>query len=336
MKRPKALGCFAVLLVASIFGPWLVFQWTRPAKPLILKGHSKFISSVVFSPDGKLLGSGSMDGTVRLWDPYSGVCVRTIPSPGPNVEHLAFSPDGSKLAIADISRKIILRDVASGLISKTLIAHIDEVMCVEYSPNGKLLASSGHEKVAYIWDIEKGKPIKQFWKHKDWVGPVAFSPDGNTLATGDRESIQTWDVRTGKHLSKSPNPMNHWFRYSSDGKILVSGGAYSQTKVWDTSTWRIVLNVPDTGTRDIDLSKNDRLAIALDHTVKIKDLRTGRLIQTLGEEGGRANWPAWLLKVLPFLRPPPIIRITCVAISPDGSMVAAACDDYIVRLWRLR
>jgi WD40 repeat protein len=336
MKRFRLLGCFAVLLLSTAFSTWLVSQRLTPFKPLLLRGHTKYISSIVFSPDGKLLATGSLDGAVKFWDTSTGVCDRTLTGPSRSIWHLAFSPDGNRLATADISRKVLIWDVGSGMVIKTLSAHIDEVICVEFSPDGKLLATSGHEKVAYIWDIEKGKPIKQFWKHKDWVGPVAFSPDGTTLATGDREKIQTWDVGTGKSLSMTPNPINHWFRYSSDGKRLVTGGIYSGTKVWDTSTWQIVLNVPDSGTRDIDLSKSDQLAVALDRKVKIRDLRTGSIIQTVGEVNGQTKWPLWLLKALPFLRPPPTFSITCVAISSDGKMVAAAGDDFSIRLWRLR
>src|SRR5436189_266517 len=96
MKRPKALGCFALLFIIAILVSRLVYQRIQPAKPLILKGHTKFVSSVVFSPDGKSLASGSSDGTIRMWDTSSGICLRTLTSPGPNVWHLAFSPDGRK------------------------------------------------------------------------------------------------------------------------------------------------------------------------------------------------------------------------------------------------
>jgi WD40 repeat protein len=36
-------------------------------EPLILRGHQQSVTSVAFSPDEKLLASGSNDSTVRIW-----------------------------------------------------------------------------------------------------------------------------------------------------------------------------------------------------------------------------------------------------------------------------
>ena len=43
-----------------------------------LEGHSHWVSSVSFSPDGKKLASGSGDNTVKLWDVQSGQCLQTL------------------------------------------------------------------------------------------------------------------------------------------------------------------------------------------------------------------------------------------------------------------
>ena len=66
----------------------------RDGGPLTLKGHRGPVYSVAYSPDGKLLASGSADHTVRLWDPLTGACRATLAGHGSEVNCVSFSPDG--------------------------------------------------------------------------------------------------------------------------------------------------------------------------------------------------------------------------------------------------
>jgi WD40 repeat protein len=48
-----------------------------------LQGHTQIVTSVAFSPDGHTLASGSEDGTIKLWNPHTGECIRTLRPPRP-------------------------------------------------------------------------------------------------------------------------------------------------------------------------------------------------------------------------------------------------------------
>ena len=63
-----------------------------------LEGHKDFVSGLAFSPDASKLASGSMDGTIRLWETASGRELAVLPGHLQETTDVAFSPDGQTLA----------------------------------------------------------------------------------------------------------------------------------------------------------------------------------------------------------------------------------------------
>ena len=115
---------------------------------------------MAFSPDGKLLATGSYEGGLKVWDLATAkavISVRVNDLPPGNtwgVKALAFSPDGKTLAVASQKPPVTLIDVPTGKKKQTLKWRTDFANSLQYSPDGKLLA------VIYtslqLWDPSTG------------------------------------------------------------------------------------------------------------------------------------------------------------------------------------
>ncbi|MEE1000726.1 MAG: TIR domain-containing protein, partial [Bacteroidales bacterium] len=120
----------------------------------ILEGHSDWVESVSFSPDGKYLASGSEDETVIIWDAKSGEKLKTLEGHSHYVESVCWSPDGKYLASGSADNNVIIWDTKSGECIRTLKGHSEKVLSVCWSPDGKYLASGSYDNTVIIWDAK--------------------------------------------------------------------------------------------------------------------------------------------------------------------------------------
>ncbi len=165
----------------------------------VLKGHLSYVNSVVFSPDGQTLASGSLDCTIKLWDVCTGQEKRTLKGHLHSVTSVAFSPDGQTLASGSSDRTIRLWDVSTGqekLTLKALSYGVNyDANSVAFSPDGQTLASGSSDRTIRLWDVSTGQELCTLSEHSNVVESVAFSPDGQTLASGSFDkTIKIWRV----------------------------------------------------------------------------------------------------------------------------------------------
>ena len=213
-----------------------------------LTDHTSIVRSVAFSPDGTILASGSVDETIKLWDPYTGTCLKTLTAPE-RVFSLAFSPDGKTLAAVGGDSSVRIWDVATGTCLKTFAGHSGYINAVAYAPDGKTLASGSDDETVKIWDLGSGACQKTLplytgnpSQRRSGYMPyacrtLAFSPDGKTLVGGCNDSFaKVWNVASGVCLRTFP--AEDWEQscesvaFSPDGKILARS-TYGIIKLWN-------------------------------------------------------------------------------------------------------
>ncbi|MBS0262538.1 MAG: protein kinase [Planctomycetes bacterium] len=221
----------------------------------------------------------------------------------------------------------------------TLGGHTNGAAAVAWSPNGLLVATSdgGNQifddkihpgvvpGVVKIWDAVTAEERLTLRGHRDIVTVVSWSPDALRLATSSFDgTVKIWNLRTGETLCElsagQPRQRSsevHTLHWSPNGAQLASAAIDGHITVWDAATGKPLQSM-STNRWNYSVSwspDGSRLASAgLD--VKILDVTTGGVIQSLGEHAGA--------------------RVTSVCWSPDGSQVASAGWDAKVKVWDVK
>jgi hypothetical protein len=119
------------------------------------RGHTGYVQSVSWSPDGHRLASASSDQTVKVWDAQTGQEALTLKGHTSGVLSVSWSPDGHRLASASSDQTVKVWDAQTGQEALTLKTHRGFVLSVSWSPDGRRLASASIDGTVKIWDAER-------------------------------------------------------------------------------------------------------------------------------------------------------------------------------------
>jgi WD40 repeat protein len=204
-----------------------------------LTGHADSVYSVVFSPDGRILVSASVDGTVRVWDPVTQKPIHAPLELFESVYSVAFSPGGDLLAVATNSGVQLWNTSTWGLVARLPTQfQRGPVYRVAFNQDGALLASGSSDRSVVLWDVQSRTRVATLADDRQArVFALAFSPDGNLLVTGaDDFALNVWDVKThqriGEPLKQHADSVFD-IAFSPGGASLASAGADKRIVVWD-------------------------------------------------------------------------------------------------------
>jgi eukaryotic-like serine/threonine-protein kinase len=338
---------------------WYYLSRLCHSEKLTLKGHSGAVMSVSLSPDGQRLASGSLDGTVKIWDSATGKELLTFKETVGGVWSVAFSPDGRRVASAGWDNMMRIWDSATRQELFALEGHAFAVTSVAFSPNGLHLASGSGDDAVKIWDIATGKEIFSLKGHAGQINGVAFSPDGRRVASGSADkTVKIWDIATRKELfSLSHAGMVLCVAFSPNGHYLASGSGDDMVKIWDSVTGKELLahnghasqsNSAGFGPAGRHLASGswgevmrtwgptfDKELLALKgHAPRIDGVAFSPTGLRLASGNGDSSVTIWDTATGQlFDLKGHADAVTSVAFSPDGQRLASASDDTTVKIW---
>jgi WD40 repeat protein len=157
------------------------------------EGHSSFIRSMVFSPDGRQILTGSDDKTARLWDPATGKELRRFNGHNDAVCCVGFSPDGHQIITASDDKTVRLWDAAtSNEICR--FAGSSGAKAAAFSTDGSSVFTGYYGGALGIWDVqsrqERGRIIL-LNRDQEWL---AVAPEGYFDGSLDARQSVTWRI----------------------------------------------------------------------------------------------------------------------------------------------
>jgi WD40 repeat protein len=304
-----------------------------PCDIKVLRGHTNWVWSLAFSPDGTILASGSDDGTLRLWAVQEKQCINVLNSHGNDIFAIAIV--GQRLVSVSRDQAVRLWDL-HGQHLKTWRGYSSGIRSLSLSPvcattsvgDVHMLATGSQDEIVHLWQVQLSQPLpslqptRSFYQATSWLSSVSFHPNGQTLVTNkqDSPSITLWNVQTGySHEWNSGHAESvKTVLFSPGGDILASGSFDRTVRLWDTQTHQClqVLRGHESGIWAIAFNaEGTRLASgSFDHTVRLWDLH-GACLQVLrGHTGG----------------------IYTLAFHPDGKRLISGSFDCTIRVWSLQ
>jgi WD40 repeat protein len=289
---------------------------------LILNGHKESVNVLTFTPDSKILLSGSKDGKIISWDAANSFKqLNNLVVADAAVSSLSINHAGTNFA-AGTYRKIAIYKVNSfKKVACAKKAHSTFVESVNFSGDDQsLISSSWNENALMLWETKKLKKIKQFTESM-WTDDVVFSPDNRFVISANHANVaKVWDVATG-NITKTFAGHEDWIyavRITSDQKNVISASFDKTIKIWDFESGRLLTTLE--GHKDgvylMVLSTDNKTLISygVDLTLRIWDLE--KKVEITGVKTA--------------------VKALAVALSPDNRYIAVGLEDNTVALWELK
>ncbi|KAF8490580.1 hypothetical protein JB92DRAFT_3008675 [Gautieria morchelliformis] len=281
---------------------------------------SLWITSVCFSPNGKLLATGAADYKIRIWDISDKPTLTIFEGHHRWLSSLDFSHDGSLIVSGSDDSTVRIWDMETGehkmlsiMTPSDIDGRVSGVSSVAISPDGHLVAAGYYDATVRLWDIQTGQLLNHLMGHSSQILSVAFTPDGNGLISGSMSGeVKRWDLGLLLRTVQRGAPLKQ--SYEVDGEGVGSPAKEESGQNEGVYVWMVEFIGHTRGVRSVAVSHDNQWVVSgsYDRSVRFWDLRTGEAQLVLHGDRG---------------------YVKCVDLSPTGGMLATSYSDGSVRLW---
>ncbi|KZT09945.1 U4/U6 snRNP-specific spliceosomal protein [Laetiporus sulphureus 93-53] len=218
-------------------------------------GDDRPISQVRFSPDSKLLATGSWTGNIKLWNVPNCTPVRTLHGHSDKVGGVAWHPQAT-LSQSEGSVNLVsgagdmdvhLWSLNSETPLSVMKGHADRICRVAFHPSGDYVASASFDTSWRLWDVATSKELLLQEGHSKEVYTVEFQEDGALAASGGLDAIgRVWDLRTGRTAMVLDGHVQAILSiaFSPNGYQIATGSCDDTIRIWDMRSLRAFYTIP--------------------------------------------------------------------------------------------
>jgi WD40 repeat protein len=159
----------------------------------VLPRSTAYVLQLQISPYEQTIATGSVLGTVTLWDQKTGAIIERFTNHTGAIQALSFSPKANLLASASTDDTVCIWDITQGDCIATLTGHSDGARALAFSPDGSRLISADGDGTIFAWDTLSGNCLHTIHGHTDRVSSLIFSPDGLSFLSASYDGkVKIW------------------------------------------------------------------------------------------------------------------------------------------------
>ncbi|MGD9679217.1 MAG: caspase family protein [Vulcanibacillus sp.] len=332
-----------LLLIAHVvFLPISSYSQVLPLETIIQQGHTEYINSIDYSPDGKYILTGSGDKTAILWEIETGKQIRTFSGHKSCINSAKFSPNSEYILTGSRDKTAILWEIDTGKKIKIFNDFKEKIYVLykaAFTPDGKNVVIGTSSKI-FIFDIKSSQIVKTIPVK---TSTFSISPDGRFLAVVseigninniNRKSyrIVLREIKSGKIYKtfKEQSAIINSVCFSPDGKSISTGsgtfGNFSDNysiKLWniDNEKENKLFIGHSSEINSIAFSQNGKYLASsslsnhytTDNSVRLWDIDTGKQLQVFNSE----------------------VKIKSVCFSPCGGNIVIGMLNGGLKLWNI-
>ncbi|KXS18004.1 WD40 repeat-like protein [Gonapodya prolifera JEL478] len=197
-----------------------------------------------FNNDGNYVLTGGHDKTVKLWNPNSGLCIKTYTGHGWEVLGLAVAHDNARFCSGGTDKSVILWDIGTGRIIRRFNGHFRKVNTVEFNADATVIASGSYDATVRLWDARAQSKIpiqivEGPYGPKDDVTSLKIM--GSEMLVGSVDGyIRNYDIRAGRIYADNIGSPVTSVQFSHDTNCILASSLDGVIRLFDKSNGELL------------------------------------------------------------------------------------------------
>ena len=315
--------------------------------------HNTPINCVSFHPEGQLVVVGSWDASLRIWDTFNKKRLKVLKGHKSSVQACAYAPSGRHIVSAALDGEVKVWSTRSGTALGKIVGHHSPVNGLAFTPNGQYLVTGSSDKVVKVWSGSMGQPITSIGAEElGFVHKLVFDYQSQLVGAGYHDGhVRQFNLQNGAQVFSVRPHKSAVVGLAHHTNLFMSASEDGSMQVWVSGSLHKVLHLKGSNSKPITCAvwqKNGFASASEDGTIMIWPHNIDMYNRRLSCQPAVSKRRKKQVQATPTqedkplqLEEKPLVefegqhtgRISSIAFSCDGLMMAMAGHDKKITLW---